>query len=46
MGVNRKAVFPAIGALVAAVLAWAWADGGREPVSAIEAPVAVPGAVR
>jgi len=33
-------------ALVAVLLAWAWIDGGREPLRAIEEPVALPGAAR
>lgn len=29
-------------ALVLAVLAWAWWDGGRKPLRPIEEPIAVP----
>lgn len=29
--------------LVLAVLAWAWWDGGREPLRPIEQPLALPG---
>lgn len=29
---------------LAALLAWAWADGGEEPLRAISEPVSIPGA--
>jgi len=32
--------------LLAGLLAWAWADGGREPLREIAVPVAVPEASR
>jgi len=44
MHANRLAIVAA--ALVAALLVLAWVDGGREPVRAIEEPVALPGAAR
>jgi len=33
-------------AMVVAALAWAWIDGGREPVHPISEAVPVPGAAR
>lgn len=40
----RNPLLLVLGAIVLAVLAFAWVDGGREPVRAIAEPVAVPGA--
>jgi hypothetical protein len=34
------------GAAVGVVLAWAWRDGGEEPLREIAAPVQLPGAAR
>lgn len=31
---------------VLAVIAWAWVDGGREPLHPIEVPIAVPESAR
>lgn len=41
---RRNWIVMALALLVLAVLAYAWIDGGREPLREIAVPVAVPGA--
>ncbi len=41
--VGRKAVIVALLTLLAALLAWAWIDGGIEPVRPISETVVLPG---
>lgn len=40
--VGRKAVFAALAALLGILLAWAWIDGGVEPVRPISETVVLP----
>ena len=42
MNKPRRTVVILLVALLAALLAWAWVDGGREPLREIAQPVAVP----
>jgi len=42
---GRNAVLIVV-AVVLAVVAWAWIDGGRQPVREISVPVAVPDSAR
>lgn len=41
-----KAAAAVLIALVIAILAWAWVNGGREPLRPIVVPVAVPESAR
>jgi hypothetical protein len=43
---RRNTVLLALVAAVVAILAYAWIDGGREPLHQIVEPVAVPGAMQ
>lgn len=43
---SRNWMLPALAALVAALVAWAWIDGGEQAPALIEVPVAVPGGLR
>ncbi len=43
---SRNWMLPALAAIVAGVLAWAWADGGERAPRVIEAPVALPEGVK
>jgi hypothetical protein len=42
MSHSRRMALAALAILAVALLAWAWADGGREPLHEIAEPVAVP----
>ena len=42
MSKSRRMVLAAIAVLLVALLAWAWADGGREPLREIAELVPVP----
>ena len=44
MALERRRIGWIAGAVAAAVLAYAWIDGGEEPVRTIVEPIAVPGA--
>ena len=43
---RRNHLLLAVAAVALLILAYAWIDGGREPVRMIAEPVAVPGATR
>lgn len=44
VAVTRNRVLAAFGVVFVALLAWAWVDGGREPLRTIVQPIPVPGA--
>ena len=39
-------VLAGLGVMIAALFAYAWIDGGKEPPRAFDEPVALPGAAR
>jgi len=43
---GRKRILTVLAVIIAAVLAFAWIDGGREQQRMIERPVPLPGGVR
>ena len=43
---SRNWMLPALAALVAAVVASAWIDGGERAPAVVEVPLALPGALR
>jgi hypothetical protein len=46
MALERRRIGWIAGAVVAAVLIYAWIDGGEKPVRPIVEPIAVPGAAK
>ena len=43
---SRNWLLPALATALAAVVAWAWIDGGERQLSTIEEPLPLPGGLR